>query len=243
MTRPYRRRGFASRLGRLRDEDGLTMIEVLVAASVLLIGLVGAFEGIISSNRAVTAGERYAAMEQVGEQALQAAQSLPYASIADSSAPTQTSTTNTTNPTSYLSANCTGGSCYQWNPSSSSSIEPLAVSTTNGKVAPGPTSVVVPSPTTGCTTTATTNCQMTFSVYTFVTDSTDAVCSQSGVTCPSTTSYKRITVAVVNAGTGAPFDPLYLSAFVGYDAGGSSNPLTSGSTTCLDGTTSVPCVK
>jgi Tfp pilus assembly protein PilV len=220
------------------------MIEVLVAAAVLLIGLVGAFEAIISSNRAVTAGERYAAMAQVGEQTLQSAESLPYASIADSSAPTRTATTNTDNPTYYLTTSCTSGGCYQWNPASSSSVEPLAVSTTNGKVAPGPTSVVVPSPSSsGCTTTATSNCQMTFAVYTFITDSTDAVCSQSGVTCPSTTSYKRITVAVVNTGTGAPFNPLYLSAFVGYDAGGSSNPLTSSSTTCLDGTTSVPCVK
>jgi Tfp pilus assembly protein PilV len=222
----------------------MTLIEVLVSAVVLLVGLVGAFDAVISSNTAVTAGERYAAMAQIADQTLQSVESLPYASIADSSAPTQTSTTNTANPTYYLTTSCTSGSCYQWNPSSVSSAEPLAVSASNGKVAPGPTSVVVPSPSNAtCTTTATTTCQMNFSVYTFITDSTDAVCSQSGVTCSSTVSYKRVTVAVVNDGSGAPKNPLYLSAFVGYDAGGSSNPLTSASTTCLDGTTSVSCVK
>jgi hypothetical protein len=220
------------------------MIEVLVAAIVLLVGLVGAFDALISSNTGITAGERYAAMAQAGEQTLQSVESLPYASVADSSTPAKTSSTNTANPTYYITTNCTGGSCYQWNSSSTSSAEPLAVSATNGKVAPGPTSVVVPAPgSTTCTTTTTSTCDMTFSVYTFVTDSTDAVCSQSGVTCPSTVSYKRVTVAVVNDGSGAPLNPVYLSAFVGYDAGGSANPLTSSSTTCLDGGTSVSCVR
>lgn len=238
----------SGRLARLRAQDGMTMIEVLVAAVVLLIGLVGAFDALVSSNSAVTAGERYAAMTQIGDQTLQSVESLPYASVADSSTPTKTSTTNTNNPTYYLitsvTSACASGSCYQWNSSSTSSAEPLAVSSTNGKVTAGPTNVVVPSPSNStCSTTTTGNCQMTFSVYTFVTNSTDAVCSQTGVTCPSTVSYKRVTVAVVNTGPGPPYKPLYLSTFVGYDAGGSSNPLTSSSTKCLDGTTTVSCVR
>ena len=74
----------------------------------------------------------------------------------------------------------------------------------------------------------------------FVTETTDSVCSQSGVSC-SGFSYKRITVAVKNAGTGAPKQPIYLSSFVGNKTGGTNNPLTSASTQCLDGTTTVSC--
>jgi len=220
------------------------MVEVLVAMVVMLIGLVGSFDVLTHSGNAVTAGERYAAMAQIAEQTLQSAESLPYASISDSSTPTKTSSTDTTNPTYYLTTSCSSGNCYQWNPSSSSSDEPLDVSSTTGKVSPGPTTVVVPAPiASGCTTTATTSCQMVFSVYTFITDSTDAVCSQSGVTCPSSASYKRITVAVVNDGAGAPDVPMYMSAFSSYDAGATLNPLTSSSTTCLDGSTTVSCVQ
>jgi Tfp pilus assembly protein PilV len=218
----------------------MSIVEVLISMLVLVTGLLGVFGVLSASGKAISSGERQAAMTQVAEQTLQAAEALPYTSIADSSTPSKTTTTDTTNPTYYLT--CTAGTCtYQWDPSSSSSSETVAVDTTNGKLAPGPTTVVVAAPyTSGCTTSATTNCQMTFAVYTFVTNTTDSVCSQSGVTC-SGTSYKRITVAVKNTGTGAPLSPVYLSAFVGNNAGGASNPLTSSSTQCLDGTTTVSC--
>jgi hypothetical protein len=99
---------------------------------------------------------------------------------------------------------------------------------------------VAPSPTGAtCTTAATTTCRLTLHVYVFITTVTDSVCSQSGVTC--TTSYKRVTVAVKNAGAGAPLKPIYLATFVANKVGGSANPLTASTTTCLDGTTSVSC--
>jgi type II secretory pathway pseudopilin PulG len=220
------------------------MIEVLVSMLVLIVGLLGVLTTVIGSGNTITAGERSAAMAQVGQQTLQSVESLSYANAADSSAPIKTSTTDTTNPTYYLSSTgCVGGSCYQWDPTSSSSVEPLAIDTVYGKVAPGPTNVVVPSPTgSGCTvTTTTTNCQMTFAVYVFITDSTSPVCSQTGVTCTSTTSYKRITVAVKNTGVGGPLQPVYLSTFISNKSGGAGNPLTLGTTTCTDGATSVTC--
>ena len=218
----------------------MSIVEVLIAMLVLVTGLLGVFGVLTASGHAITSAERQAAMTQLAQQTLQSAEALPYASIADSSTPTKTTTTDTTNPTYYLT--CTSGTCtYQWDPSSSSSAETVAVDTTNGKLAPGPTTAVVTAPyTSGCTTSATTNCQMTFTIYTFVTNTTDSICSQSGVTS-SGTSYKRITVAVKNTGAGAPLTPVYLSAFVGDNAGGSSNPLTSSSTQCLDGTTTVAC--
>jgi len=232
----------------------MSMLEMLAAMLVLLVGLVG-FLGTLSSSRAsASSAERTAAMTQIGDQTIQAIEALPYTSVADSSAPVQTTTTDTTNPTYYLLSGPVAGSscttatnCYQWDPSSSASAEPLDIDATDGKVSPGPTTVVAPSPSgASCTTVSTTNCMETFEVYAFVTDATDSVCSQSGVSCPSATSYKRVTVAVKNTGGGPPFQPLYFSTFVGDDAGGADNPLgatgTAGTTTCLDGSTTVSCL-
>ena len=231
-------RGWRSRAA---GEEGLTLVEVLVAALVMVIGLLGAFDTYNGSGRAIVSAERVASMTQVAEQELAAVEALPYANVADSSAPTKTTTTDTTNPTYYLSS-CTAGTCYQWNPANTASVETLDVDATNGKVAPGPTTVVVPGANlTGCTTTTSTTCQIVLAVYVFVTETTDPVCSQTGVTCTGTISYKRVTVAVKNTGTGTPKDPVVLQSFVSSKIGGAANPLTSGSTTCLDGSTSVSC--
>lgn len=218
----------------------MTLVEVMMGALLMCVGLLGIFDTLSASGRSIAAGERMAVMTQVAQDELASVTSLPYTSIADSSAPTKTTTTDKTNPTYYLSTGC-GGTCYQWNPSSTTSTEQVLVDATNGKVAPGPTTAVVSAPsTTGCAPTSTGNCRIVLSVYIFVTTTTDAVCSQTGVTC-SGASYKRVTVAVKNAGRGAPLNPVYVSSFVGAKAGGTNNPLTSGSTTCLDGTTTVSC--
>ena len=223
------------------------MIEVLLAMVVLVVGLLGVFGTLTGASNSIGAAERASVMAQAGQQALQAAEAVPYADLADSSAPVQTSATSTTNPTYYLSG-CTAGACtaYQWNPSSTSSAESLAIDTTAGKVAPLSTAVVPVPSTSGCTATATANCQITVSVYVFVTNSTDSICSQSGVTCASTTSYKRVTVAVKNTGSGGPLNPTYLSTFVSNNVGGLTDPLDGATsstslTNCLDGTTTVAC--
>jgi Tfp pilus assembly protein PilV len=254
--------GSPGRASRLRAQDGMTMMEVLVAAVVLILGLLGYLDAIGASGSAVTGAERAAAMTQIGDQTLQTLESLPYASISDSSAPTHS--TATTNPAFYVittgsvsGSACTTGTtaapCYQWNSASTVSAEPIDFSTTTGRVAPGPTTVVAPSVTGTCTTTTTTNCQETFAVYAFVTDSTDSVC---GTTCSGTSySYKRVTVAVKNTGPGGPYSPLYFSTIVYYPgststgatgATGAQDPLygatgATGTTTCADNGTTVAC--
>jgi Tfp pilus assembly protein PilV len=221
------------------------MIEVVAAILVLAVGLMGVYAAIGTSNGAIAEGEVQATMAQVAQQQLQSVEALPYTNIADSSAPTRTTTTDTTNPTYYLASTCRSGACtYQPNPSDGSLTETVDVDTTNGKVAPGPATVVVPDPNaSACSSTSTATCRITLSVYTFITETSDPDCSQTGYSCPSSSSYsyKRITVAVKNAGSGPPKDPVYVSSFVNQKVGGSANPLTSASTTCLDGTTSVSC--
>ena len=225
----------------LGDERGMTMMEVLIAMVVLLVGLLGVFGVFSTSTDSVAAAETSAAMAQAGQAVLQQVSALPYTSVANSSTPTQTTPLTTSNPTYYLST-CGSNTCYQPSPSSSAT-EIVDVDTTNGKVAPGPTNVVVAAPySTGCTPSSTSACRLVLKVYTFVTEVTDSICSQTGVTCSTTPSYKRVTVAVTNATSRGPINPVYLSTYVFNDAGGSANPLTSTSTTCVDGTTDVSCV-
>jgi prepilin-type N-terminal cleavage/methylation domain-containing protein len=226
---------------RLADERGVTLIEVLMAMVILVVGTLGTFDTFIAAGQSITASERVAAMTQVAHRYLASAEALPYANIAGSATPSKTTTTDTTNPTYYLSS-CTGGSCYQWDHSNPATTELLDVNPTNGGIAAGPANVVVPAPAVGaCATSATATCKFAMSVYVFVSETTDSSCGQGGVTCGSTVSYKRITVAVKNLDSGPPFQPVYVSTFVSDKVGGSANPLSSGSTTCLDGAISVSC--
>ncbi len=232
-----------SRLRRACSADsGMTLIEVLVAGLVMTVGLLGIYKGLNAAQDGATHAERSAVMSQAAEQALQAVEALSYTNIADSSAPVKTTTTDKTNPTYYLST-CGANTCYQWDPTNSANTETVDVDSVNGAVSPGPTTGVVPAPNaSGCTTTTTTTCRLTFSIYRFVTNVTDSLCSQTGVTCASTTSYKRITIVVKNTSAGPPYNPVILSTFVSNKAGGTSNPLTNSSTTtCLDGATTVAC--
>jgi hypothetical protein len=219
----------------------MTLIEVVVASLILTVGLLGVYRGLTAAQSGSTAAERSAVLAQIGEQALQSVEALNYTSIADSSAPAKSTSTDTSNPTYYLST-CGSNTCYQWDPSNPAATETVDVDSVNGLVAPGPTAGVVPAPNaSGCSPSSTASgCRITYAIYRFVTNVTDPVCSQAGVTY-GTTSYKRITVAVVNTGAGPPDRPVILSTFVSSKVGGSANPLTKSTTTCLDGSTSVAC--
>ena len=234
----------AERCGRgraavLRRESGFSLIEVLVAAVLLAVGLLAVFRGLSVGQRGTTAAERTALLTSAAEQALQSIEALPYANVADTAAPTKTSSTNTNDPTYYLST-CGARTCYQWDPSNAGSAEPI--DTTNGQVNPGPTTGVVAAPnTSGCSSSSTSACRITYSLYQFVTDTTDPLCAQRGTGCASPTSYKRVTIAVVNTSRGPPSTPIYVSTFVRNKIGGVANPLTASTTTCLDDAVRVQC--
>ncbi len=220
----------------------MTLIEVVVAALVLTVGLLGVVRGLNAAQSGTTYAERSAILAQAGEQALQAVEALNYTNIADSSAPVRATETDTTDPTYYLST-CATNTCYQWDPTNPAATETVDVDAVNGLVVPGPSTGVVPAPnSTGCTTEATANCLLTYSIYRFISNVTDSVCSQTGVSCPTATSYKRITIAVKNTSGGPPYAPIILTTFIANKIGGTSNPLTKPSTTtCVDGITTVSC--
>jgi type IV pilus modification protein PilV len=230
---------------RLRGERGMTLVEVLVAIVILAVGVLAVVSSLAVAKRATTSAERSSVFAQIGEQALQSIEALPYSSVAETGYPTRTSTPSLADPTYYLSA-CTGSTCtaYQWDPANPASAESIDVSA-GGAVSPAPTVGALPSPNgTGCTpSTPTTNCRITYEIFTFITDvasSEEPVCSQTGVSCQGAV-YKRVTIAVVNTSGGPPANPVYVSTFVTNKASVNNNPLIQGAT-CLDGGNPVPCL-
>ncbi len=229
----------------MRAEQGMTLIEVLVAIVVLAVGLFAVLSSLAGAQRGTTDAERSSVLAQIGEQALQSIEALPYANISETGYPTKTSTTDSTDPTYYLSS-CGVGGCtvYQWDPSTPATAETIDM-TAGGLVSPTPSVGVVASPSgAGCTSSSpTTNCRITYEIYRFVTDvpsSREPVCSQTGVTC-SPTVYRRVTIAVKNTSGGPPNNPVYLSTFVSNKASANNNPLIQGAS-CLDGATPVLCL-
>jgi Tfp pilus assembly protein PilV len=226
---------------RAADESGLSLFEVLVAILVLAVGLMGVYVSIGSSNGAIAAGEKTTVMAQAAEQQLESVEALPYASIANSSDPDQSSTTDTSNPTYYLTS-CVSGTCSSFYAGlvKTGTAEPIDLDATNGKVAPGPTTLVVADPNVStCASTSTATCRVVLSVYTFV---TNVMPSEESACVTTSGCYKRITVAVKNAGQGPPKQPYYLSTLIGpKGGGGAGNPLTSSSTTCNDQGQNVVC--
>ncbi len=86
----------------------MTLIEVLVAALVLTVGLLGVYRGLNAAQAGSTYAERSSVMAQIGEQALQAVEALPYAQIANTSAPAPQSPRN--DSTTPLVASTANGS-------------------------------------------------------------------------------------------------------------------------------------
>ena len=112
-------------------QSGMTLIEVLVSALVMTVGLLGIYKGLIAEQGGTTYAERSAVLSQAGEQTLEAVEALTYANIADSSAPAKTTSTDTTNPTYYLST-CGANTCYQWDPTNPANTETVDVDAVNG---------------------------------------------------------------------------------------------------------------
>jgi prepilin-type N-terminal cleavage/methylation domain-containing protein len=191
-------------------QDGFTLIELTVAISILIVGIMGMFMGFITSQRASVVAERETSMAHVAQQQIEFVQGIPYSQVGLSSAPA--TSTNATNPDYYVTAGSTP--TLQWNRTTGAS-ENLDIDTTT----PG---VVTP-------TQDWSEGRFSGKIYQFVTWTTDPKCSPA---CPSSQDYKRITVAVTSS-TGSP-SPVYVSSVVADPPAASGNPLTNPATTCTN---------
>jgi prepilin-type N-terminal cleavage/methylation domain-containing protein len=225
---------------RIRSEDGFTLIEVLVAALVLVIGI-GAMVATFNAARRLTlVGERQSSMAHRAQAELERIKSLPYSEIAL----TGTSPSWSSNAGDYTYVSAPSGTCpsapsgaaptYQPDHSQlGTTAYPLVINgctyTLNGTqttLTGGQLAPVTPW----------TDGRFSGNVYDFVTWYSDPTCSQTstpGSACPTTNDYKQVTIVVTLTGATQPSHPAILSAFLpNPDQNSSQNLLTSGSTYC-----------
>ena len=200
-------------------EDGFTLIELMVALLVLIVGILGMYMGFISSQKASTVAERESSMTHIAEQQIEYLQGIPYSKLGLSAAPG--TSTDPNNPDYYVTAGASP--TFEWNRTAALS-ETLDVDTTTpGAVTP------VQNWSAG---------RFSGQIYDFVTWSTDSQCSPA---CPAAQDYKRITVAVTMSGVAKA--PVWVSSVLADSPAAGGNPLTNPGTTCTNpqGQTGQPC--
>jgi Tfp pilus assembly protein PilV len=127
-------------LRRARAADGLSLVEVLIAALVLTVGLIGLIGAFDAGRKLTLLSERRTAMAHRAQLEIEKLQSYPYSELAMASAPTHSS--ETINPDYYVNlsspANCTsaGDGCYAWNAESSGEEEALVPATSGECTSP-----------------------------------------------------------------------------------------------------------
>jgi prepilin-type N-terminal cleavage/methylation domain-containing protein len=189
VSESLRREG-ATTVRRIAGTDGFTVVELLIAIVILAVGVLATLSVFDTSKRATLVSERLVSQNHVAQRELERVESLPYAEVALTGAPTPQS--DTANPDSYVGS----GTCpnFTWNQSGGQSDQlvinncsypGISQAVTNGVVSPTPD----------------TSDYQGYAVYDFVTWVNDSVCgTATGTSCPISYSYKRITVEVCASG-------------------------------------------
>ncbi|MHB8658311.1 MAG: prepilin-type N-terminal cleavage/methylation domain-containing protein [Solirubrobacteraceae bacterium] len=224
-----------------RDQDGFTVVEVLIAAVILIVGVLAVFGALDSARVLSLVSERETSLAHRAQQELERIQAIPYKQVAMSAAPPAGSgcpnpltAAYPTSPDCYVS-----GSTYEYDRTKTSTSETLAIDATNGVITPNAAG-------SGCSD----GCTSTWSdgrfigqIFDFVTWTSDPSCS-GGTICSTTTDYKRVTVVVTMTGISQPSQPVLVSTLVadpsalpiGAPSNSAQNPLQSPSTQCGGGT-------
>jgi Tfp pilus assembly protein PilV len=189
---------------RARVEEGIGMIEVLVAGFVVTVGLlalIGAFNG---ARRLTLLSERRTAMAHRAQLELERLQTYPYSELAMISKPAHSA--EKANPDYFVNysspVKCTSEPCFAWNSVSTGEEESLVIATKEGldcaaKEEAG-CGIVATSPKGRECSKYVGACEwkdglVEGSVYDFVTWHADGKC---GAKCPASANYKRLTVIV-----------------------------------------------
>lgn len=234
----------------LRRESGFTMIEMLMAALILIIGMGALVTTFTASQKLTLVAERQTSMAHRANLELERLKSLQYNQVAL----TGTSSSWSTDPSSYFYASAPTGSCpgtpagaaptYQPDHRSggSSATEPLVINgcsyTLNGSSTQVSGGTIAP-------VTAWTDGRFSGYVYDFITWTSDPTCSQTsspGSACPTTNDYKRITIVVTITGAAEPNHPAIVTAFLPNPNQNSQQNPNNPTTNCTNsGGQSVPC--
>jgi Tfp pilus assembly protein PilV len=242
-------RRFARRVG-VRGEEGFTVIEILVAALILTVGILTTFTVLDSSRRLTLVAEHQTTMAQRAQAELERVQSLPYSQVALTGSSTSWSTT----PGNSTYVGGTAGACpvspsgpaptYQpdHRKGGSTATEPLVINGCSYQTTVNGTNTTI-TPTTGAiapvtswSTSQNNGSTISGNVYDFITWAADPSCSQTptpGSACSTTNDYKRVTIVVTIAGAAQPTNPAIVSALVTSPSTG-RNPVSGSGTTCTN---------
>ena len=175
---------------RLRDEQGIGMIEVMMAALVLVVGVVGTFSTFDGVRKLGTLGEKKQTATRFAQSEIENLRATGWSALQLSAAPTAFSDTRGT----------VAGATYA--PPRSGAAQTLTVAAS----CPTAASCVTSGPT------AWTYGNASGSVYRYVTSSRDTLC---GADCPvGGIDHKRVTVAVTVNGPNAPKAAIVISTIV-----------------------------
>lgn len=211
-------------LALVQEQGGFGLIEVLIAALVLSIGILGMVGSFDSARKLNLLSERRTAATHRAQLEIERLQSYPYERLAMAATPAHSA--EKASPDFYVNygspVTCTsvGAGCYAWNALSTGEEEPL-VPATAGECASTPTTgcgVVAAAPTGRQCSEKVGACEwsaglVSGKVYDFVTWHADNSC---GAGCPTKENYKRLTVVVtvkVPAGNHEPA-PVRISTLV-----------------------------
>ena len=222
---------------RLAAADGFTVIEVLVASVILIVGVLGVFGALDSARVLALVSERQTSLAHRAQQELERLQSMPYAAVAMTAAPpaasgcpSPLSAVYPTSPDCYVN-----GGALVYDRADTSKTEPLAIDATAGTITPNGTGTGC---TDGCTATWTDG-RLSGEIFDFVSWTSDPNCA-SGAICSASNDYKRVTVVVTLAGAKEPSQPTLVSTLManpdalptGAPANSAQNPLQGPTTQC-----------
>lgn len=177
------------------NEQGFTVVELLVALSVAVIGLIGLVGTFDASRRLVDVAEKKEAAVHIGQQEIERIQALEYDAIALNAVPPTSA--DEFDPRSRVTAEGN----FHWS-ANGAATEELALDAVKGMSA-GPTPWD--------------DGRLSGQIYRFVTWVNDASCN---LLCPGPRDYKRVTVAITIDGENVPKRPILLSSLIQDQTGG-----------------------
>jgi len=177
--------------GRLvREESGFTLLELMIAALVLSIGIIAIVGVFDSSRRLTTVAEKKEVAAHHAEAELERIQALPFSAVALTSTPAHS--TDSTNPDYYVSSG--SPSSYQWDQGNTGpKSDQLVADSTNGQI-------------THLSNWTDGQSRLSGSIYRYVTAVNDPCCPGSGYA-------RRATIAVTVNGAGLT-KPVLISSIV-----------------------------
>ena len=185
--------------GVVGNEQGFSLVELMMALVLLLVGILAMVAGLLPGQRLTTTSETVAVEANVAEQELQRIVSLGYSNIGLSAAPSPSADPN--HPNYYVQA--TAPPTFQWDRTNPANAGTLCTPSTSctGSLSPGPV--------------AWTAGGMSGNLYRYVTwvdDPCDPTASPAR--CPTAVDYKMVVVAAVHNGSGYPKKPYLVSTIV-----------------------------